>query len=127
MMKNDNQGDLFSGFQPEKELSLNDICRIFNGKVITEEQYQEEIILLEAERRENSVDLLAMQLQRDGMLPDCEFPCSECIKKKGVCMFVQRIKEKHANLKKELGDNHDNEMIKRNEKFFLYEEFYEED
>ena len=45
MKKDKNSGDLFTGFNPESEqrpITEKDICRIFKGRVITEEEAEKE-------------------------------------------------------------------------------------
>lgn len=45
MKKDRNTGDLFTGFKPESEkrpITEKDICRIFNGRVLTEEEAEKE-------------------------------------------------------------------------------------
>ena len=49
MKKNKKQGDLFTGYktnQEEHPITQADVCRIFNGKVISEEEHAEEVRLL---------------------------------------------------------------------------------
>lgn len=70
MKKNMDQGGLFTGFEskPEKRtLTEVDLCEIFNGKVISDEKFKEEVRLLKMNSRGSSGEGLVNQLRERGV------------------------------------------------------------
>lgn len=67
MKKNRKQGNLFSGYQAEKVLTVTEICKIFGGKVITQKQSDAEVQLLKLEARGRSGGWLVKKVQLEGV------------------------------------------------------------
>jgi hypothetical protein len=79
MKKNDDdkkQGDLFNGFEPETEtqskqekkgITVQDVLRIFGGRVVTEEEADEEVRLIEMERNGQSGEELVDETLEHGV------------------------------------------------------------
>ncbi len=68
--RNKIQGNLFNGFEPEPEkhpINEADLCRIFNGRVISEEEYAEEVRLLKMNSHGRSGEGLVNQLRESGL------------------------------------------------------------
>ncbi len=97
------QGDLFSGFESEKQIGAKDVCKVFGGRVLTEAEFEEKCKKAEYEERERRGWYLFKQLERDGIFepyaPDpekydpteCQNYCPDCEPGKS-CRFVNRIK-----------------------------------
>ena len=67
MKRNKKQGDLYKGFEPvSASITVEDVCRIFKGKIITEKQLIEDYVLAQKSSRRRSGEELVKLMKQKG-------------------------------------------------------------